>query len=994
MSASRTQPETQQLRVLLIEDSEAEATLIAAALAAAGLDVTCERVDSERQLEAALARETWDLLLSDYDLPGFGSLRALRTVARHQIDAPFVLVAGRIGEEAVAEAIRHGAADYVNKDHLEQLGPAVQRSLGEAAARAQQRSCERAARDAEASMQSLMDHAPFSMSLRDLDGHIQIVNRLGAELMGRAGQDLLGVDISELVDRYTAHALDEHEQEVRDTGQAVTRQLKGSLSDGSSRDYLVTKYPVRDRNGAMVGVGGISLDITERREMQNRLREAEDRFRGAFDSTALGMALVAPDGRWLQVNPALCELVGYSVHELLGGDSQTITHPDDLDADLEYVRQMLAGQIKTYEMDKRYIHRQGNTIWIHLSVALVRDREGVPAYFVLLVQDINEQRRAQELAEELRHSQRLDAVGRLAGGVAHDFNNMLTAIKGYSELLLDALDSNDPRRGPAEQISRAADQAATLPRQLLAFSRKQPFEPEIVDMNDAMSVSSDMLRQLLAADIKLVVDPLAENANVLAVPGHVEQVLLNLALNGGDAMPDGGTLTLTTSNRCVEVDEALKSETAPGRYVVLTVLDEGIGMDAETADHIFEPFFTTKATGSGLGLSTVYGIAKQKGGFITVESQPGKGSRFEMWIPCIEVSTPAESAKGNTRPCEAEPTTVLVAEDEAMVRDLTVTVLEGAGYHVLAAANGEEALALCEDGSAAIDVLLTDMVMPGIGGRELAKHITSARPGTPIVLMSGYTEDEASTDASEYEPAAFIEKPFTPQDLLDRIAQSLGRTAASHGDISRRSSARPTILVADDHPAVLDSVSSYLEDSGFDVVARASRGDDALAHILRERPALALLDVRMSPLTGIEVAHQAQRRAPDTRVVLFTGYGDGQMLEQALDAGVRAFVLKETSMPELLRALTIVAGDGTYVDPELAGALASRQTAEKLSPLTNRERQVLGLVADGMTNDKAAASLEISPETVQSHIRNAMAKLDADTRTQAVATAFRRSLLV
>jgi DNA-binding NarL/FixJ family response regulator len=262
--------------------------------------------------------------------------------------------------------------------------------------------------------------------------------------------------------------------------------------------------------------------------------------------------------------------------------------------------------------------------------------------------------------------------------------------------------------------------------------------------------------------------------------------------------------------------------------------------------------------------------------------------------------------------------------------------------------------------------------------------------------MSGYTEESLVLDRDELPQQIFprfLQKPFAPSALLAHVAESIGESeqAPHHArpDVGRIA----TCLVADDHPAVLDSVSGYLEQNGFEVVARATRGDDALDLIAQEQPAIALLDVRMSHLTGIEVARRASTVAPETRIVLFTGYGDRTMLEQALDAGARAFLLKEAPMPELLRALTIVATGGTYVDPELAGALASGQTAGTLSPLTKREQQVLGLVADGMTNEKAADALGISPETVQSHVRNAMSKLDADTRTQAVATAFRRSLL-
>ncbi len=489
---STTDLTVQPLRVLVIAPA-AESDLIAAQLALAGLPLTLERVDGERALDAALSACPRDVLLCDHELPGFDSVQALQILARHQVTAPLVIVSGDIGEETLAHALREGAADYVNKDHLDQLGPVLHRYLQDAALRARQSWLERTARDAEARMQSLMDYAPFPMSLRDLDGHFVIVNRLAASLMDHAPEDVLGHTAAELFDSDAAAAIDQQEGILRQTGKAISFELTGRTSDGILHDYLVSKYPVRDSDGKLVGVGGISLDITVRKQTENSLREAEDRFRGAFDAATIGMALVAPDGRWLQVNRALCNLVGYSEQELLGGDFQAITHPGDLDADLEYVRQVLAGEIETYQMDKRYIHKLGHTIWGRLSVSLVRDAQATPTHFVSQIQDITQQKDAQELAEQLRHSQKLDAVGRLAGGVAHDFNNMLTAIKGYSQLLLDALEPADPRRELAEQISRASEQASMLPRQLLAFSRKQVSQPKLVDVNDVLAAASDML---------------------------------------------------------------------------------------------------------------------------------------------------------------------------------------------------------------------------------------------------------------------------------------------------------------------------------------------------------------------------------------------------------------------------------------------------------------------------------------------------------------------
>ncbi len=846
--------------------------------------------------------------------------------------------------------------------------------------------------DSDVLLQSLMDHAPFPMSLRDLEGRFQIVNRLGAELMGIAQADALGHTSAELFDAETAAAIDEQERVVRCEGRATTFEVPGRRPDGSVRDYLIAKYPVRDLDGQLLGVGGISVDITDRKDAQSRLREAEDRFRGAFDSAAVAMALVGLDGRWLQVNPALCELVGFSEGELLDATFQSITHADDLDADLEFVRRMLAGEIQTYKTDKRYVHRLGHAIWVRLSVSLVRDADDAPAYFVSLIQDIGQQRRAEELADQLRHSQKLDAIGRLAGGVAHDFNNMLTAIKGYSELLLDDLGADDPLRPSAEQIARAAEQASALPRQLLAFSRKQPSQPKVVDVNEVVSAASDMLGHLLGDEIELSVTAGAQAASVLIDSGHIEQVLLNLTVNASEAMPAGGAVTITTSNRRLDIPAAAALNVRAGPYVILEVNDQGEGMDPDTLARLFEPFFTTKTTGSGLGLSTVYGIVRQCDGFVEVHSEPGKGANFEIWLPHANGQPEHLSSPDTVEPAKG---TILLAEDEHIVRDLAATVLERDGYRVLQAANGEEALALCAAGGAQVDVLVADMVMPGMGGLDLAERVLALRPRARVVLMSGYTEEARviGGDTPQAVFPIFLQKPFAPSTLLQRVEECVGRSEESRHEAPADIGASITCLVADDHPAVLDSVSRYLDGNGFEVLARTTRGDDALALISNERPTIALLDVRMSPISGIEVARRAAEVAPETRVVLFTGYGDREMLEQALDAGARAFILKESPLSELVRALAIVASGGTYVDPGLAGALASGHTARALSPLTQREQQVLAVVADGMTNDKAAAALGISPETVQSHIRHAMAKLDADTRTQAVATAFRRSLL-
>jgi two-component system cell cycle sensor histidine kinase/response regulator CckA len=847
--------------------------------------------------------------------------------------------------------------------------------------------------DDEGLLRSLIDQAPFPVALRDLEGRVQLVNRRSAAIVGRSSEELLQSTPGDVFDAATAAALEELEARVLASGEVASTEVHGTLPEGHC-DYLVTRYPVRDDQGAMVGVGGISIDITERKRVENRLREAEDRFRGAFDSAAVGMALVGDDGSFLAVNRALCAIVGYSEEELLQRTFQQITHPDDVDGDVALVRQVLEGEIQSYQLDKRYIRKDSEQVWVRLSVSLVRDAEGKPVHFVAQIKDIGEQRRAEELAEQLRHSQKLDAVGRLAGGVAHDFNNMLTAIQGYSRLLLDGLEPHSPLRQHAEQISRAADQASTLPRQLLAFSRKQAAQPEVIDVHEVLAETGNMVGHLLGERIELVIEPGPQTAHVLADAGRVEQVVLNLAVNAGEAMPEGGVVRVSTRDDYLARADAGEFDVAPGPYVVLSVADTGEGMDADTKAKAFEPFFTTKPTGSGLGLSTVYGIVRQGGGFLRVQSEPGHGSVFEVWLPRSQVAaTPGAPGESTEEESQALPLTVLVAEDEEIVRGLAVTILERAGYRVLAAADGEQALELSRATPGPVDALLADMVMPGMSGRELAARVLQERPGTRAVLMSGYTEEATRLGGDAAAQPLFLEKPFTPSALVEILGEALSESFPAPA--SDPCGAREAIgcLVADDHPAVLDSVSRYLCANGFDVIAQTERGDDALAQIELARPAVALLDVRMTALSGVEVARRAAVSAPETRIVLFTGYSDRALLAQALSAGARGFVSKEAPLEELVRALTIVADGGTYVDPALAGSVADAGVEGGLAPLTAREQQILALAADGMTNDKAASELGISAETVQSHMRNAMAKLHADTRTQAVATAMRHALL-
>jgi signal transduction histidine kinase/ActR/RegA family two-component response regulator len=412
----------------------------------------------------------------------------------------------------------------------------------------------------------------------------------------------------------------------------------------------------------------------------------------------------------------------------------------------------------------------------------IYNAEGEVQKGILGSRDLTERKQAEsalrDSEEQLRQAQKLEAVGQLAGGVAHDFNNILTVISGYSDILLKRIPESDLNRSKVEEIKLAAQRASSLTRQLLAFSRKQVLQPRLFNLNTLVTDIGNMLRRLIGEDIELVISLTADVAQINADPGQLEQVLMNLVVNARDAMPNGGRITVETT--IVEVDRAYAEQhvaVQPGSYVMLAVSDSGSGMDSETMKHIFEPFYTTKdqGKGTGLGLSTVYGIVKQSGGNIWFYSEPGQGTVFKIFLPSAvnaqqplipdsDVESPI--AKGGTE-------TILVVEDEPQIRQMACEFLSESGYKLLVAANGVEALRILKEESAAIDLILTDVVMPEMNGRELAEHVAVARPGAKVLYMSGYTNDAIVRHGVLDSGTWFVQKPFSPDALARKIREVL-----------------------------------------------------------------------------------------------------------------------------------------------------------------------------------------------------------------------------
>ncbi len=509
------------------------------------------------------------------------------------------------------------------------------------------------------------------------------------------------------------------------------------------------------------------------------LQENESRFRATFEQAAVGIANVAADGRWLRVNRKLCDIVGYSREELLRKKFQEITHPDDLEFDMANVRRILAGKIDSYSLEKRYIRKNGSLVWIYLTVSAVRQAtDGRLENFIAVIEDITDRKRAEEenarLENQLQQAQKMEAIGQLAGGVAHDFNNMLGVIIGHAELAMETLARDQQVYGDLEQILAAAQRSSEITRQLLAFARKQEIVPKIIDLNAVVRAILKMLRRLIGEDIELVWKPGDGLWSVKMDPAQIDQILANLCVNARAAIAGIGRIEVETANSVFDEEYcAAHVGFVPGEYVRLTVSDTGCGMSREILPHIFEPFFTTKeiGQGTGLGLSTVYGAVKQNNGFINVYSEPEKGSTFKIYLPRYRGVAGAVALKeGETLPGGVE--TILLVEDEPTILAMTTTMLQRLGYTVLPAAGPREALEMAEK-TGAIDLLVTDVIMPGMNGRDLAAMLLAVKPGLKCLFMSGYTADIIATQGVLDEKVSFVQKPFTKAELAARVRQVL-----------------------------------------------------------------------------------------------------------------------------------------------------------------------------------------------------------------------------
>lgn len=618
-------------------------------------------------------------------------------------------------------------------------------------------------------MQNIFDLVPVGLYRSSLGGRMLAANAATARLLGYPSVEaLLEVNTADLyVDRGDRQRLLAMLQSGRDgrvevrlkryDGSTFWAEIWARLVDGEPEPFLA----------------GMLNDVTSRRETENTLRENENLLRRVFDQLPIGAAVVSLNGRFHRVNAALCRMLGRSEAELRELTFLDITHPDDRPESLAAVRKLMNGEIDHLQLEKRYLRKDGEPVWGEVSVRMIRDASGQPIWTMPVVIDMTERRR---LEEQLRHAQKMEAVGQLAGGIAHDFNNILTAIVGYSEMLLEQVGSDKQIFSDLKQIYDGGLRAAALTRQLLAFSRKQVLRLEVADLNQVLSTFQHLARPLIGEDVELELDLAQNPLPIFADVSQLEQVVMNLVVNARDALPHGGRITIRTAGASIGEEFArMHPPMSPGRYIELIVQDTGCGMDEETRRHLFEPFFTTKepGKGTGLGLATVFGIIQQMGGFIWVNSEPNVGTEFRIHLPrsTRPLPGPREHVEPNGGPVGREQ--IMLVEDDRDVRKFAATVLRRFGYRVTEASTGGEALERLRTAAAPPDLVITDVVMPGMSGPELARRLTTERTGVKVLFTSGYAGHRIAPEGVLQDGMALLEKPFTANTLLTRVRDVL-----------------------------------------------------------------------------------------------------------------------------------------------------------------------------------------------------------------------------
>jgi two-component system cell cycle sensor histidine kinase/response regulator CckA len=766
------------LRLLILEDDAFDAELEVATLEDAGYVCQWERVETRAEFLACLDAPDYDVILADYNLPAFDGLTALKLFLDRDLDLPFILVSGTMGEETAIESLKAGATDYVLKDRLTRLGPVVKRALREKEERQQRKQAEEALQKNQQLLNAIVDNSPMAIQVKDLEGRYLLVNRTIEELFGFRRREAIGRTPHEVYPPQLADEFLAADRNALEAGTAMQFEEYVPLADGT-HTFLATKFPLVDAAGAPYAVAGISTDITERvRSEEERarllaqIREQALRMRQIVDTVPEGMLLLEAGSRILLANLPAREYVS-----VLAG----IEMAGDLSQD--------PGEVLTRLGDRplsELLRMPPEGVWHEVTAAgrrfevIARPMEDgrEPGDWVVVIRDVTQEREIQQRAQQ---QERLAAVGQLAAGIAHDFNNIMAVIVLYARMTSRDRSLPDTIRERLEIIAQQAEQATKLIQQILDFSRRSVLERRPVDMLCLVKEQVNLLERTLPENIEIDLvceadDQATSLFTVNADPTRMQQMIMNLAVNARDAMPEGGKLSIGLDRiRFEPGGEVPLPGMSPGEWVRVTVEDTGTGIPPDVEPRIFEPFFTTKAPlGSGLGLAQVYGIIKQHEGEIDLATEVGKGTTFTLYLPALPVVAAAHPSPGVSALSYGAGEVILVIEDDAAVRSALVATLETLNYRTLEAANGRDALAILEQGEE-VALVLSDLVMPEMGGSALFRALQQRGADVPVVMLTGHPLEEELQKLQEQGLAGWLLKPPTLERLSEVVTQVLDK---------------------------------------------------------------------------------------------------------------------------------------------------------------------------------------------------------------------------
>ena len=781
------------LRILILEDVPMDAELVEYELERARIPFTARRVDSREEFLRELEDFHPDLILSDYTLPRFDGMTALSLARERAPSVPFLIVTGSVNEETAVGCMKAGATDYLLKSNLARIGPAIHAALERARAHILKSEAESALAASERRFRSLVQNSSDLVTILSPEGIILYASDSAERIVGYAPSDLVGRSLLSYLDSndaITVRAL-LHTANGKSGG---TGPVEFSLRRGDGSPVWLEAVGTNLLNDATIrGIVLNARDVSERKRADRALRESEERYRDLFDNASDLVCMATPEGSLLYVNQAWKDGTGYGEDEIGRMQLLDLVHPESRAYYAQVLERVLTGE-RLDHVELVFVPKAGTPITVEGNLSCTF-KDGKPSVVRGIYRDITERKKVEE---HLRRAERMQAAGKLAGGVAHEVNNMMTGVIGFSEFLLRSLEEGDVRRSDVEEIIKAGTRAADVTRQLLAFTRQQFLQPQVLDVNAVVSDMQKMLKRSLGEDHMLTLQPSPRAGQLRADRGQLEQVLINLIINARDAMTGHGRVTIETAPAGWDVGFAQRHggvELPLGNYVMLAVSDTGCGMEPDIQARIFEPFFTTKGIGqgTGLGLSTVYGIVKQSGGYVWVYSEPGEGSVFKIYLPAAAPGQTADLLPDQLQIPQGGSETILVIEDEDMVRNLACRGLRDHGYTVIEARNGAQALLYITMHPGTIDLVISDVVMPEMGGRELARRLAEHSPGLPVLFMSGYTGDDVVHRGLLEPGAPFQQKPFTPVGLATKVRSMLDQHPHPHTTSPSR---KPTLAAS------------------------------------------------------------------------------------------------------------------------------------------------------------------------------------------------------